>query len=210
MVSLLLAQQQRGHGAVAPVGHEWTHQQIVDIIGSPIENVDANWPLLQKWMAAYGHTERLKKVGACSTVGVETSSFAPINEFGGDAYFHFMYDITSPSAARREVARQLGNDVPGDGVKYHGRGKLQLTGKGNYIRYGDRIGVDLRNNPELALDPDVSSHVFVLYFNDRGLWDQCMAQNWLSVRQGVNGGYNGLRDFMKYVMYFTYINLIED
>lgn len=210
MVSLLLAQQQRGHGVSIPVAQDWTHQQIVEVIGSPIENVDVQWPLLQKWMAAYGHTERLKKVGACSTVGVETSLFLPINEFGSDAYFTFMYDITSPSAARREVARQLGNDMPGDGIKYHGRGLLQLTGKNNYTNYGNRIGVDLRNNPELALDSDVSAHVFVLYFNDRGLWDQCIAQNWLAVRSGVNGGYNGLRDFMKYVMYFTYINLLED
>lgn len=210
MVSLLLAQQQRGHGVIAPVGKEWTHQQIVDIIGSPIENVDANWPLLQKYMALYGHTHRLEKVGACATVGVETSSFAPINEFGSDAYFHYMYDITSPDANRRLVAAQLGNDVPGDGIKYHGRGKLQLTGKGNYTRYGERIGVNLRDNPELALDPDVSSHVFVLYFNDRDLWSQCLAQNWLSVRRGVNGGTTGIRDFMKYVMYFTYINVIED
>lgn len=212
MVSLIMAQQQRGHGVGSAVGTEWTHQQINDTIrGSVLENIDVHWPALQAAMKTLGDAaHRLHKVAALATVGVEVPPFKPINEYGDDAYFWFMYDITSPDPNRREVARQLGNVNPGDGVKFHGRGKLQLTGRGNYRRYGQRISVDLENNPELALEADISSAVFTLYFNDRNLWNQALAQNWLSVRQGVNGGYNGLQHFMQYVMAFTYMNDVED
>lgn len=213
MVSLILAQQQRSKGVSAsPGGSEWTHQQINDtIIGSVLSNIDTYWPPLQSAMATLGNaTQKLHKVATLATVGVEVPVFAPINEYGDDSYFWFMYDITSPDPQRREVARMLGNVNPGDGVRYHGRGMIQLTGRNNYHNYGLRIGVDLEGNPELALDADVSSAVFVLYFNDRGLWNQALAQNWLAVRQGVNGGYNGLQRFMQYVMAFTYMNDIED
>lgn len=210
MVSLLLAQQQRGHGAVTPVGQEWTNQQISDILSSPIENVDTHWPLIQNAMANNGTAQRLHKVGALATIGVEDRAFEPIDEYGSDAYFFYMYDINSPDANRRVVARQLGNIFPGDGVKFHGRGELQLTGRDNYRYGGQAIGVDLENNPELANDPWNAAQLFVWFFNKKGIWDQCLAQNWLSVRYLVNGGYTGIRDFMSYVMSFTYLNAIED
>lgn len=191
-------------------GGTWSIQQIADVLGSPVGNVEVNWPLIQKWMEFYDATHRLHAVGALATIGVEASVFAPIDEYGSDAYFTYMYDITSPDANRREVARQLGNIYPGDGILFHGRGELQLTGRGNYRRLGTIIGVDLEGNPELAKDPDIAAAVFVIYFSERALWNQCTAQNWLAVRRGVNGGLTGIRPFLRYVMTFTYLNVLED
>ena len=62
-------------------------------------------------------------------------------------------------------------------AKYHGRGYIQLTHDYNYKKYGDRIGVDLLNNPELALDGDIAARVAVEYWKDhvrptvKGDWD---------------------------------------
>lgn len=54
-----------------------------------------------------------------------------------------------------------------EGYMYRGRGFIQLTGKDNYERYGNMIGVDLVNNPELAADPEVASRVAAAYLKDR-------------------------------------------
>jgi hypothetical protein len=44
---------------------------------------------------------------------------------------------------------------------YYGRGYVQLTHKGNYATYGTRLGIDLVNDPDLALQPNVALFVLV-------------------------------------------------
>ena len=62
-------------------------------------------------------------------------------------------------------------------AKYHGRGYIQLTHDYNYKKYGDRLGIDLLNNPELALDGDIAARIAVEYWKDhvrptvKGDWD---------------------------------------
>jgi predicted chitinase/uncharacterized protein (DUF2345 family) len=61
----------------------------------------------------------------------------------------------------------LGNTQPGDGGKYIGRGYIQLTGRGNYAKYGQLVGKDLLANPELLSDPVIAAEVSVKYMLDR-------------------------------------------
>ena len=57
---------------------------------------------------------------------------------------------------------RLGNEA-NEGYKYRGRGIVQLTGKDNYKKYGDLLGVDLINNPDLANNPDIAAKIAVLF-----------------------------------------------
>jgi len=65
---------------------------------------------------------------------------------------------------------KLGNTEEGDGFRFRGRGPIQLTGKNNYKKYGDMIGVDLVQNPQLVVtDKDVALAVTKAFMKDKGL-----------------------------------------
>jgi putative chitinase len=96
---------------------------------------------------------------ALATTYHETDhTMQPVHEKGGDAYFHRKYDIGGANPAK---ARELGNLSPGDGVKYAGRGYVQLTGKANYRKAEAALGVPLVANPDLAMKADVAAKILV-------------------------------------------------
>lgn len=76
----------------------------------------------------------------------------------GDAYFFKMYDI---NGSRPQVAKRLGNLQSGDGIKFAGRGQVQLTGRTNYTKMSQYLNLDLINKPDLLLDSKVSARVLV-------------------------------------------------
>ena len=78
----------------------------------------------------------------------------------------FLYGSTTSKG------KGLGNTQPGDGGNFIGRGYIQLTGRGNYAKYGPMIGKDLLNNPKLLNDPTVAAEISVKYMLDRCKTDQ--------------------------------------
>ena len=71
-----------------------------------------------------------------------------------------MVEYASGSAYEGNV-KSLGNTEPGDGPLFKGRGFVQLTGRKNYKRYSDLLGVDLVSNPDLAAGPTLSAQITV-------------------------------------------------
>lgn len=94
---------------------------------------------------------------ALATAYHETAhSMLPVHERGGPNYFRRMYDV---EGSRPTLARRYGNTTPGDGIKYAGRGYVQLTWKANYAKAGAKLGVDLVNKPDLAMDPAIAARI---------------------------------------------------
>jgi predicted chitinase len=60
-----------------------------------------------------------------------------------------------------EGRRSLGNVRAGDGVRFKGRGYVQLTGRRNYTDWSRRLGVDLVSNPRLVQNPRVAAKILV-------------------------------------------------
>jgi putative chitinase len=55
----------------------------------------------------------------------------------------------------------LGNDQPNDGWTYRGRGDSQITGKGNYAKFGKLLGLDLVGNPDKVLEVETAADILV-------------------------------------------------
>lgn len=82
----------------------------------------------------------------------------PVKELGGIEYLTKNYDITGNNPTR---AREEGNTEPGDGVKYAGKGFVQLTWKNNYAKAEKALGVPLVDNPDKALETDVAAKIMI-------------------------------------------------
>ena len=68
--------------------------------------------------------------------------------------------VNNPEAlANRIYGKRLGNTEEGDGFRYRGRGMVSLTGRANYRKYGQIIGVDLEAQPDLMLKPEIGARV---------------------------------------------------
>ncbi|WP_426755992.1 LysM peptidoglycan-binding domain-containing protein [Myxococcus sp. Y35] len=104
----------------------------------------------------------------------------------------YMEEIASGAAY--EGRRDLGNTQPGDGVRYKGRGPIQLTGRANYRAAGRALGIDLEGNPHRAKDPDVAFRIAGWYWSSRNLNTYADAGNFREVTRRINGGYNGMAD----------------
>lgn len=69
---------------------------------------------------------------------------------------------TSDESARRILKnRRYVKPDKLTGHSYYGRGHVQLTWSDNYKRMGKILGIDLYNNPDLALNKDVSAQILV-------------------------------------------------
>jgi putative chitinase len=118
----------------------------------------------------------------------ETDGFRTLEEYGGPAYF-----------IRYEGRRDLGNMQAGDGIRYHGRGIFQLTGRANYRRFGEIIGINLEAEPERAKEPETSLRVAFAYWTERAINAAADADDSERVTKLINGGRNGLAERRRYL-----------
>ena len=121
--------------------------------------------------------------------------------------FRFMEEIWGPTAAQRRyeppssLATTLGNTEAGDGKRFKGRGPIQITGRANYRRFGDLLGVDMVSDPARAGVPDLAFRIASLFWSKKGLnelADRATADAFREITRRINGGFNGLEDRKKF------------
>jgi putative chitinase len=112
-----------------------------------------------------------------------------IHESGG---FRYMEEIASGAAY--EGRADLGNTQAGDGKRYKGRGPIQLTGRANYRRYGQYLGIDFEDHPELPAIPSIGLHVACEFWKQNGLNGRAGNDDLPGITKAINGGTNGLDD----------------
>jgi putative chitinase len=65
----------------------------------------------------------------------------------------------------------LGNNTKGDGIKFKGRGPIQVTGRRNYSLMGVKAGAPMKfiYNPELLATPEWGVWSACIFWTERGL-----------------------------------------
>jgi putative chitinase len=104
-------------------------------------------------------------------------------------------NISSPGTTKTAIGpAKLGNTEKGDGVRFHGRGYVQLSGHGDYGKAKTLVGADVvgtrdfglgyghrRQNSLAAMEMGLfTSKKFADYFNKT-------AEDWLNARMIING-----------------------
>ncbi|MFL6846695.1 MAG: hypothetical protein ACJ8ER_17655 [Allosphingosinicella sp.] len=114
---------------------------------------EANLRALFDYVAKDNSLNSLRKVAyVLATIKDETQgTFEPREEVG------------SPEELERKYGNRasLGNSHPGDGYRYRGRGYILFTGRANYAKSNQLLGLggtpdDLVEHPERALDPVIA------------------------------------------------------
>lgn len=86
-----------------------------------------------------------------------------------------------------------------DGVIYKGRGLIQLTGRFNYQKMGEKIGADLIKNPDLAAQFPCAALTAAYYWSDHNLNAMADIGDIDGITHRINGGYNGLSQRKMYL-----------
>jgi len=128
-------------------------------------------------------------VAFLSQVAHETMNFKHMTEIGGSLDFK-KYD---PKYAPAK-AKQLGNKYPGDGELFKGRGYIQLTGRYNYSKAGEALGLPLEQKPQLLEKPEVAAKVAIWYWQSRVQPNVDNFKDVKDVTKPINPGMKGLDD----------------
>jgi putative chitinase len=102
--------------------------------------------------------------------------------------------------ANRIYGSRMGNgdESSGDGFRYCGRGLIQLTGKNNYTKFAESIGMAVEEVPQLleTYDGAVKSACWFWSSNNLNQWAD--AADILTMTKRINGGTIGLEDRIKH------------
>jgi putative chitinase len=103
------------------------------------------------------------------------------------------------SGEEYEGRKDLGNVKRGDGPRYKGRGLIQLTGRANYKKYGDVLGIPLVDDPEKAAEPATSLLVALEFWNEHKLSEFADRDDLVTITRRINGGLNGIESRRAYL-----------
>ncbi|WP_306558487.1 MULTISPECIES: glycoside hydrolase family 19 protein [unclassified Janthinobacterium] len=131
-------------------------------------------------MLEFGITTPARQASFLPQVGHESGQLRYVRELAsGQAY---------------EGRADLGNTQRGDGVRFRGRGLLQVTGRANYAACGKALGLDLLAKPELLEQTVNACRSAGWFWQMKGLNALADAGDQERVTRRINGGVNGLAE----------------
>ena len=166
-----------------------TTEQLKRICPTAPKNVDVFTPYLNEYMAKYDITTPLRISAFLAQLAHESGCFRYVRELAsGKAY---------------EGRVDLGNTTQGDGVKFKGRGLIQITGRANYKNVSLALFNDLRllSKPEILETPRYAVASACWFWGAyKKLNDEADKELFETITRRINGGLNGYPDRLaKYI-----------
>lgn len=117
----------------------------------------ARW--MTEWFPHFGIDTNQEYCHLLAQLAHESNSFNTLEEYA--------------SGAAYEGRKDLGNVQPGDGVKFKGRGPMQVTGRLQYLGLGVKLHKPdmFIDNPELLATPQWGVWAACVFWDDRHLND---------------------------------------
>lgn len=137
-------------------------------------------------------------VAECNTVNRIAMAGAEVGEESGG--LHWMEEIASGAEYEGDI--DLGNTQHGDGVRFKGRGPIQLTGRHNYTKFSqwafDRGLCDTPtyyvDNPTEVSDYNIGFMAAAFFWTTHNLNSFADKMDVIGATKVINGGDHGLQD----------------
>lgn len=143
-------------------------------------NLDKFFPYLENIYKTSDINTELRFGAFLAQIGHESGQLRYVKELAsGQAY---------------EGSKDLGNTEKGDGVKFKGRGLIQITGRSNYTALGTFLGIDLVQNTELLETPEYAVKSAVWFWQKKKLNVFADIPDFEKITRIINGGLNGYKD----------------
>lgn len=159
-------------------------ESMADKLFIPKDRLKRYYPWLEFYMDKYSINTTLREAAFLAQIIHESGRFLYVEEIAtGSAY---------------EGRKDLGNTKRGDGMRYKGRGLIQLTGRANYSSISKDTGIDFVSNPELLTEPEYAVWSACWFWDKYNLNVLADEQDFIAITKKINGGTNGLSDRIKY------------
>ena len=184
------------------IGH--IPQHVLNQIPSVVEKFGINTPVrLSHFLAQCGHESGGFKIVNENLNYSTKGLMSTFKKYFPNKILAEQYQRKPEAIASKVYGNRMGNgpESTKEGYKFRGRGYIQLTGKENYIAFGESINEDLTKNPDkVATEYPLLSAAWFFTKNglhklsDLGSDDDVVEK----ITRRVNGGTNGLVDRIKH------------
>lgn len=161
-----------------------TPQTLVACTGARIDRARTFAPFIDAAMAEFGIDTPERQAAFLAQVGHESGGLHWLVELWGIQPTKAQARYEPPS----QKATELGNVHPGDGIRFRGRGLLQVTGRANYRAAGAALGSDLETFPDLLSEPGMAARSAAWFWHSRSLNHFVDSDDFETLTRRINGG----------------------
>jgi len=106
------------------------------------------------------------------------------------------YERKPEKIANRVYANRManGDEASGDGYRFCGRGLIQLTGRANYTKFAEDLGISLEETVAYLETPAGAVSSAGWFWDNNNLNQYCDKDDFVTLTKRINGGTIGLED----------------